>query len=181
MEHFCRGPCLCGAAACGPKCDCNCHKYDAYDCSSIIAAIKYFYPRVSVAELAGENRNELFRWIQKHAKALHEHMPDYLAESNLADDELDEDEYLNVPFDISERMGELEPNGRNVPDSKRKSPSPLPKASTPLLKASSTITDARFWKPPSGKGLCGMFGLDPKMVIRRVEPPAKKRKCNPRG
>ena len=165
---FFRGPCLCGSAVCGPKCDCNCHKYDAYDCSSIIAAIKYFYPHVSVAELAGQNRNELFRWIQKNVKALHEHMPAYLAESGLADDEIDEDEYLTVPFDISERMGELEPEGRNVPDSKRKTPSPTLKRKTPSADC--------FYKPPRGGSLCDLFGLKPTTVIRR----AKKQKANHR-
>lgn len=167
MDLFHRGPCLCGAATCGPKCDCNCHNYDAYDCSSILAAVKYFYPRVSVAELAGQTRNELFRWIQKNAKALHEHMPDYLAESGLADDEIDEDEYLTVPFDISERMGELEPNGRNVPEKKRKSPSPTP------------TNSARFWVAPRGS-LCSAFNINPATVVRRAQPPSKKRKpCKP--
>lgn len=165
MAAFFRGPCLCGAAVCGPKCDCNCHNYDAYDCASILAAVKYFYPRVSVAELAGENRNELFRWIQKNVKALHEHMPNYLAESGLADDEMEEDEYLSVPLDISERMGEFELNGRNVPEGK--------------LSAKRKAADR---KPAEATGLCDVFGLRPKMVIRRLEPPRKKkRKCGRRG
>lgn len=155
---FCRGPCLCGSAVCGPKCDCDCHQYDAYDCSSIIEAIKHFYPRISVAELAGESRNELFRWIQKNARALHECIPVYLAKSGLADDEIDEEEYLTVPLDISRRMGELEANGRNVPDAKRRSPPPNVKRKAP-----------QFWEPPCRDGLCDLFGLKPNTVIRRAK------------
>ena len=176
---FCRGPCLCGSAVCGPKCDCDCHKYDAYDCSSIINAIKYFNPRISVAELAGKSRNELFRWIQKNAKALHECMPAYLAEMGLADDEIDEEEYLTVPFDISQRMGELEPDGCNVPNAKRKSQPPILKR-----KASNT---PQFWEPACRDGLCDLFGLKPSTVIRRAKKPstvtrgAKKQKSDRRS
>lgn len=155
---FLRGPCHCGSAACGAKCDCNCHCYDAYDCSSILAGIKYFYPKVCVGVLAGASRNDVFRWMQTNAKALHEFLPKYLEDSGLAEEEIDEDDYHTVPLDIAECMGENEPDGRNFPE-KRKSPSPSPPSSSPTL---------RFWEPPTeGSSLCKAFGISPTSVIRR--------------
>ena len=99
-------------------------------------------------------------------------MPGYLAESGLADEEIDEDEYLTVPFDISERMGELEPDGRNVPEAKRKSPSMTMKRKT---------SSPCFWEPPSEETLCDIFGLKPSTVIHRATPRGKKRKEVRRG
>lgn len=156
MEYR-RGPCVCGLAACGPNCDCDCHAYDAYSCAAILTGVKFYFPRIAVGELAGVGRNELFRWMQHNVKALHAHLPTYLHTAGFGDEEISEDEYMTVPADISRRTGELEEGGCNVPEKRRASPTP----------------SISFYQAPCAS-LCGALNLDPALVIARLAPKAKR-------
>lgn len=157
--EFRRGPCVCGLASCGTKCECGCHAYDAFSCVAILSGVKYYFPRICVADLAGVSRNELFRWMQQNVRELHEHLPSYLEHTGLADDEVSEEEYMLVPDDIALRMGELEEGGRNVPEKRRGSPSPTPSV-------------LKFYKPPA-TSLCTAFNLSPQVVLSRASADVK--------